>query len=226
MYQNVLVDIEVLIDYKHNEEKEEVWEKLALFYGYNGAVYEKEELKEKYDKYYKKLMHLNDKVDCPAISVEDVFYKLYKIKEVNPKKKNTKSTARVFRVLTTEKIRLKEGAIDFLAAIKDKSIYLVSNGQSIYEASEIEFLGLSPYLKNCYFASDQGVAMPEPRFYQALLKEEKLNLKKTLLISQQSKIVIKAQDSLGCDGLYIGQDRIKSTLVVEDIKSAAKVVLN
>ena len=49
MYQNYLFDLYgTLVDIHTDEEKEELWERLSMFYGYYGAAYKPAELKKKY----------------------------------------------------------------------------------------------------------------------------------------------------------------------------------
>lgn len=51
MYQNYIFDLYgTLVDIHTDENDSMVWEKLALFYGYQGAVYAPEELKKMYEK--------------------------------------------------------------------------------------------------------------------------------------------------------------------------------
>ena len=48
-YENYIFDLYgTLVDIHTDEEKTELWEKLAQFYGYYGAVYTAEELKNAY----------------------------------------------------------------------------------------------------------------------------------------------------------------------------------
>lgn len=47
-YENYIFDLYgTLVDIHTDEEKTELWEKLAQFYGYYGAVYTAEELKKR-----------------------------------------------------------------------------------------------------------------------------------------------------------------------------------
>ncbi len=55
MYKNYVFNLYgTLIDIKTNEEKNEIWEKLAIYLGYNSAHYDNEELRECFDKIVKK----------------------------------------------------------------------------------------------------------------------------------------------------------------------------
>jgi putative hydrolase of the HAD superfamily len=201
MYQNYLFDLyETIIDLQLNESKMEVWEKLTLYYGYYDAIYTKEELQEKYEKTLSKYLKANDKTKYPAIEMEDVFYKLFKIKEIKPKKKYTKSATRIFRMLATESISLYSEVVDVLEALKaqNKNIYLVSNEQSLFGLAELKLLGIEKYFDGCYFASDFGFAMPDPAFYEKVVEESNIKPKKSLLISGSSEI-LKGCQAMGID---------------------------
>ena len=52
-----------------------------------------------------------------------------------------------FRILSTEYIRLYDGAKELLAALREtgKKVYLLSNAQRIFTAYELKLLGLEPY---------------------------------------------------------------------------------
>ena len=51
MYKNYVFDFYgTLADIRTDEKKQEVWEKLCLFYGYYGAVYTPEEMKKNYNR--------------------------------------------------------------------------------------------------------------------------------------------------------------------------------
>ncbi len=56
MYQNYIFDFYgTLVDIKCDETSKEVWGKMALYMGYQGAVYNGESLKKSYEKYVSKI---------------------------------------------------------------------------------------------------------------------------------------------------------------------------
>ena len=63
-YENYIFDLYgTLVDIHTDEEKTELWEKLAQFYGYYGAVYTAEELKNAYASRGRKRMHCGRRWD-------------------------------------------------------------------------------------------------------------------------------------------------------------------
>ena len=133
-YDNYIFDLYgTLVDIHTDESDTAIWEKLAMFYGYYGALYETKELKERYEtlvksseaELKKKLEDMdiekqNEVSDAqfaisyaheasPEIHIEDVFEKLYEEKGVNPTKELSVHTGQFFRVMSTEYIKLYPG---------------------------------------------------------------------------------------------------------------------
>ena len=130
MYKNYVFDFYgTLVDIRTDEEKKEIWETLSLFYGYYGAVYTSEEMKEK----YKKLTECRTEVlysheVYPEIQLETVFQELFAAKGVAADDNLTLHAGQFFRALTTEYIRLYEGVPEMLERIKrkGKKVYLLT----------------------------------------------------------------------------------------------------
>ncbi len=127
-HDNYIFDLYgTLVDILADESDTAIWEKLAMFYGYYGALYEAGELKERYETLVKsseaELKKKIEKSDAdaqfaisyaheasPEIHIEDVFEKLYEEKGVNPTKELSVHTGQFFRVMSTEYIKLYPGA--------------------------------------------------------------------------------------------------------------------
>ena len=87
-YDNYVFDLYgTLVDIHTDEEPKEIWDKLALFYGYYGACYSAEELKKRYETLVKgkeadlKVSLENDPhyahESSPEIEITDVFQSLF-----------------------------------------------------------------------------------------------------------------------------------------------------
>ena len=158
-YDNYIFDLYgTLVDIHTDESDTAIWEKLAMFYGYYGALYEAKELKARYEtlvksseaELKKKLEDMdiekqNEASDAqfaisyaheasPEIHIEDVFEKLYEEKDVNPTKELSVHTGQFFRVMSTEYIKLYPGTKEMLKELKKagKNVYLLSNAQRIF----------------------------------------------------------------------------------------------
>ena len=141
-YDNYIFDLYgTLVDIHTDESDTAIWEKLAMFYGYYGALYEAKELKERYETLVKsseaELKKKIEKSDAdvqfaisyaheasPEIHIEDVFEKLYEEKSVNPTKELSVHTGQFFRVMSTEYIKLYPGTKEMLKELKKAEEYI------------------------------------------------------------------------------------------------------
>lgn len=204
MYKNYLFDLYgTLMEIETNEETDYVWEKMALYYGYSGSYYEPYELKESYQKSVKKMV--NDYGEFADIDIQDVFYKLFRDSEVKPKKKAPREAAKVFRVLTTEKLALYEGVIDMLMALKNqkKNIYIAANAQSAFALLELKNCSIKKYFDDFFFSSDLHIKKPDKEFYERIFTDEKLDKKESIIISADYDNDILLAKEIGVDALYI-----------------------
>ena len=102
MYKNCVFDLYgTLIDINTDEWSIELWEKMAVYYGYKGAIYTAEELNEEYGKLVeaeKKAVHRRHKdYSVIDIKIDKVFKKLYNQKGVKVTKAVVEQTCAVFR---------------------------------------------------------------------------------------------------------------------------------
>lgn len=180
-YDNYIFDLYgTLVDIHTDESDTAIWEKLAMFYGYYGALYETKELKERYEtlvksseaELKKKLEDMdiekqNEASDAqfaisyaheasPEIHIEDVFEKLYEEKGVNPTKELPVHTGQFFRVMSTEYIKLYPGTKEMLKELKvaGKKVYLLSNAQRIFTAYEMRRLDIFDLFDDVFISSD------------------------------------------------------------------------
>ena len=130
-YDNYVFDLYgTLVDIHTDEEPKEIWDKLALFYGYYGACYSAEELKKRYETLVKgKEADLKVSLDndphyahesSPEIEITDVFQSLFMEKDVEADNTLAIHAGQFFRVLATEYIRVYPGTIEMLQNLKKK----------------------------------------------------------------------------------------------------------
>ncbi len=223
MYKNYVFNLYgTLIDIKTNEEKHEIWEKLAIYLGYNSAHYDNKELKECFDKIVKKLMKKNDQYECPDYQIEDVFFKLYKDKGVKPKKK-AKFAAKTFRLLSTDYIRLYEGVLDVMEQLKtqDKKIYVLSNAQKAFANSEMKYLGIKDLFDGICISSDVGIRKPDAKFYEYFFEKYNIVPEETIFIGNDA-IDLKGANDMGIDSMYIHTNLSQGN--AEDVPSKYKIL--
>ena len=182
-YDNYIFDLYgTLVDIHTDESDTAIWEKLAMFYGYYGALYEAGELKERYETLVKsseaELKKKIEKSDAdaqfaisyaheasPEIHIEDVFEKLYEEKGVNPTKELSVHTGQFFRVMSTEYIKLYPGTKEMLKELKKagKNVYLLSNAQRIFTAYEMIRLDIFDLFDDVFISSDYNTKKPDGR---------------------------------------------------------------
>lgn len=206
MYKNYFFDLYgTLMAIETNEESEFVWDKMAMYYGYYGAHYEAYELQSKYKKAVTKILNSNNQVGNPELDIQDVFYKLFRDRDVKPKKKMSKDAAKVFRMLTTNYLDVYEGVIDMLLALKSqkKNVFVFANAQNVYALYELRKCGIRKYFDEFFFSSDFGMCKPENKFYDAIFSREDIKKKESIIISADYNKDIIGANAIGVDTLFI-----------------------
>lgn len=225
MYQNYVFDLYgTLVDIHTDEESSMVWEKMALFYGYYGALYRPEELEDSYKSLVwdaqreygdyisskrefvsgRNMSHYNHEGN-PEIQIERVFKQLFIKKGIQPDGKLVLHTGQFFRVLTTEYIRLYEGVNEMLEKLqkKEKRIYLLSNAQRIFTEYELHMLDIARYFDGILISSDYGIKKPDFRFFNILLEKYQLNPRESIMIGNDSLCDIAGAKKAGLNTYYI-----------------------
>ena len=183
-YDNYIFDLYgTLVDIHTDESDTAIWEKLAMFYGYYGALYEA----------------------SPEIHIEAVFEKLYEEKGVNPTKELSVHTGQFFRVMSTEYIKLYPGTKEMLKELKKagKNVYLLSNAQRIFTAYEMRRLDIFDLFDDVFISSDYNTKKPDIRFYKELINKHDIDVSKSLFIGNDSTTDIKGAKECRMDAFYV-----------------------
>lgn len=218
MYRNYIFDLYgTLVDLNTDEQRDELWKNLALFYSYNGAFYEKNELEKTYFEVVNEKIEKNKKSIYPDIEIEKVFKKIYKRKSIAPSKELIRETTRLFRVLSTKEISIYENIISILEAIKKKGgkIFILSNGQKEFSIPELKYLKLFNYFDGIYFSGEYGICKPDVQFYEILFKKENLEKNESIMIGNDHTTDIAGACSFGIDSLYIHTNYSKDDAINE-----------
>lgn len=204
-----------LVDIHTDENDKMVWEKLSLFYGYYGALYEPQELKDAYgelvkgkEQSLKSMLENNPKYAheaSPEIEITEVFQELYTRKGVEADQTLAVHTGQFFRVLTTEYVRVYKGTQEMLKALKaaGKEIYLLSNAQRIFTAYEMHVLDIAQYFDGILISSDYKTKKPDKRFFDILLDKYGMKPEETLFIGNDSRSDIKGAQTVGFHTYYV-----------------------
>ena len=115
------------------------------------------------------------------------------------------NAAQMFRISSTDYIRLYPHVTDALVALREKGykLWLLSNAQRVFTAFELNHLGLAPYFDGIYISSDYGCRKPDIRFFNALIQERKLDIGNCLMIGNDLDTDIAGAKNAGLDTLYM-----------------------
>lgn len=211
-YEMIVFDLYgTLIDIRTNEKKKEVWEKLALFYGYYGAMYEEEELRTQYFRIVNDMTAGGTDREgesheaFPEIKIEEVFHRLFYEKGVGVPLHLAVYAGQFFRTLSTEYIRLYPGVKEMLETLcrKGKKLYLLSNAQRIFAEYEMRALDICHYFDRIFISSDYGCKKPDIRFYEKLFSIQGFDRQKAIMIGNDGFCDIEGAKKAGLSTFYV-----------------------
>lgn len=230
-YESYIFDLYgTLVDIHTDEGQEELWNKLALFYGYYDALYTPEELKQRYgelvsgkeDVLRKELNRSCEKRDDvheshPEIKIEQVFRALFEEKGVTADDALAIHAGQFFRILSTEYVRLYDGVIKVLETLKaaGKKIYLLSNAQRIFTEYEMHTLGIASYFDDILISSECSVKKPDVRFFKLLLEKHQIDVSQAIMIGNDAVSDIKGAKNVGLTTCYIHSNISPQLPVIE-----------
>ncbi len=213
MFKNYIFDLYgTLIDIRTDEDSDALWNKMVMIYGYRNCQYSVFEIRRMYKELCSRekntvresFPHRKD-VD---FDLTKVFRELYEYKGYTPTDEEVEFTARVFRCISTQFIKLYDGVIDFLDALKKKGkkVYLLSNAQRSFTMPELKMMGLYDYFDGILISSDQCVSKPDFDFFDALFKKYKLKKIESIMIGNDFRSDIAGAYNFGIRSLYIHQE--------------------
>ncbi len=206
MFKNYIFDLYgTLVDIHTNENKRSFWEKVRLYYLFHGAEYSANEIKKNYRRLCQLEEAKRDNCDEVEIDITQVFQQIYEDKGVKADKELVEETAKVFRILSLDYVKLYEGVIELLEALKSqgKKVFLLSNAQREFTMPEFQMLKLPEYFDGILLSSDYGYKKPSPKFYSALIEQYQLNPKESIMIGNDYIADIKGAKEAGLATLYI-----------------------
>lgn len=243
MYETCIFDLYgTLVDIRTDEEKEELWERLALFYAYYGARYSPDELRCSYKRLTGEMtagheaLRRDSHESFPEIQIEKVFRKLFEERGIIADKALVCHAGQFFRVLSTEFLRLYEGTEEMLAAVKKsgRKIYLLSNAQRVFTEYEMNALGITKYFDGIYISSDEGCKKPDLKFFRKLLDTCGILPEKAVMVGNDGICDIEGARNAGLSTLYVHtdisprEDIPKADYVLDhmDMKRITKILLS
>ena len=207
MYTDLIFDLYGTLVDIHTEESALVWDKTALYFGYYGAPCTGEELHAAFDAAMaQREAQAGQSYECfPDIPFEQVMAQLLRDRGVADADVLGVNAAQLFRIASTEYIRLYPYVKEALATLRRKGyrLWLLSNAQRVFTAYELKHLGLGEEFDGVYLSSDYGCRKPDVRFFRALLEEQQLDPSKCLMIGNDRDTDIAGAKAAGLDTLYM-----------------------
>ncbi|MCD8161030.1 MAG: HAD family hydrolase [Clostridiales bacterium] len=209
MYRNYLFDLYgTLVDIHTDEYKDTFWQALCSVLAGQGVCYRPEELRTAY---HVEVLRQGDalrragRFAQPEIDIAPVFRRLLAAKGREASDREIAALARTFRTLSTEKLRLFDGAERLLRELKrrGRGVYLLSNAQRLFTGPELHALGLEDCFDGILLSSDAGVKKPDPHFYRMLLGQYRLRPEDCLMTGNDDLADCHGAAAVGMDSCYI-----------------------
>jgi len=207
-YTDLIFDLYGTLVDIHTEESDLVWEKTALYFGYYGARYTGKSLKTDFESVMTKLeSDAGQSYEVfPDIPFDAVMADLFRANAITDNADALGlNAAQVFRIASTEYIRVYDGVFKALHQLREKGyrLWLLSNAQRAFTAYELRHLGLGPQFDGIYLSSDYRCRKPDVRFFRALLDEQQLDPKRCLMIGNDRETDIAGAKAARLSTLYM-----------------------
>ena len=212
MYETCIFDLYgTLVDIRTDENKKELWNRLALFYAFYGADYTPDELHLAYDCLTKEMsagkggIRKDTHETYPEIKIEEVFRALFQEKGVDADEVLARHAGQFFRILSMEHLKLYDGTEEMLSAIRKrgKKIYLLSNAQQIFTEYEMNALKITPYFDGIFISSEHGCKKPDTEFFEKLIRTCNIDRKGAVMIGNDGVCDIEGAKKAELATVYI-----------------------
>ncbi len=217
MYKNYIFDFYGTLVYIHtDEQKAELWQKMAALYSCYGADYTPAELQEAYQRICheeEEKLQIRTGYTWPEINLEEVFLRLRReaprthktAKRMTGLSEWTYAIASAFRCISRESFGIYENTMDTLTKLKEQGcgIYLLSNAQALFTRPEMETAGLSGMFDGIYLSSDHEVRKPDPVFMRKLLERYQLDPAECVMVGNDFEADIRTAMDAGMDSVFL-----------------------
>lgn len=207
-YTDLIFDLYGTLVDIHTEESDIVWEKTALYLGYYGASFTGESLKAAFTaEMSRREAQAGQSYEMfPDIPFDSIIAELLHKQGITERTDALAlNAAQVFRVASTEYIRLYDGVLEALAELRCRGfrLWLLSNAQHAFTAYELRYLRLTDQFDGIYLSSDYQCRKPDVRFFRALLEEQQLDPRTCLMIGNDRDTDIAGAQAAGLSTLYM-----------------------
>ena len=208
-YKAYLFDLYgTLVDIHTDESKPAFWKAVAAYYTEHGAAYDGKTLRETYRTLYAaETARLQAAAPDAKVEIDllPVFRGLYAQKGINADAALLAETAWFFRQRSTSHLRAYAGAGELLDALRaaGRTVILLSNAQSCFTRPELDLLGLTQRFDHIYISSEIGFQKPDPRFFNAPLRDLGLDPADCLMIGNDPFCDVGGAVAVGMDAVYV-----------------------
>lgn len=207
-YTDLVFDLYGTLVDIHTDENDAVWEKTALYFGFYGADYTGESLRDAFQlAMQQREASAGQNYECfPDIPFEEVLADLFRAKGVTENADALGlNAAQLFRIASIDYIRVYPHVEEALATLRKRGcrLWLLSNAQHVFTAYELRLLGLDSHFDGILLSSDYLCRKPDRRFYQALMEKYNLNPQQCLMIGNDRETDIAGAMAAGMATLYM-----------------------
>lgn len=126
----------------------------------------------------------------------------------------------VFRVISRDRLKCYENTIKVLEHLKKNGcrMYLLSNAQGSFTRSELEMVGVLPYLDGVYISSEKQMKKPQPEFMEELLEEFSIDKGKAVMVGNDLRSDMTIAGACGMKGIYLNTFGLDNKTINAQIK--------
>lgn len=209
-YSTIFFDLYgTLVDIKTDEDSDAAWSALRIALYREGADFAtNEQLRKTFTREMAKANAVRDQSEWFEPDVLPAYRALFDVCWVDGSLDQAKNMAWTFRRASTQKLRLYDGAKEFLQQLKDegRKIVLVSNAQKTYTRPELKLLGLDDVFDEILISSDEGVRKPSIELFRRALIRSHSEPEHVLMVGNDERSDIAGAASMGIDAAYLHTD--------------------
>jgi putative hydrolase of the HAD superfamily len=199
-----------LIDIKTNEQKEDIYNYLALYLQYYGAKTEAGQLRAYID--LKREQHLKSTDESyPEVDLEIIFSDILKENGLNSPFL-AESCCKLFRLLSRERFQLFPDSLPVLEDMR-KSKYplaVVSDAQKVFCPEESEILGIRQFFKFFILSTDFGFRKPDSRLFTIACTLLGITPSDVVYIGNDPEADVKGAKQVGMQAILLDRNSTNS----------------
>lgn len=196
-----------LIDIKTNEQKDDIFNYLALYLQYYGAKTDTRQLRSDID--LKREQHLKSKDEpYPEVDLEVIFSDILKEDGLNSPFL-AESCCKLFRLLSRERFKLFPDSLPVLEDMR-KSKYplaVVSDAQKVFCPEESEILGIRPFFRVFILSTDFGFRKPDSRLFTIACTLLGIPPSDVVYIGNDPETDVKGAQGIGIKAILLDREK-------------------